>query len=115
MSTVTVTFDLAGLEKLRSVAFEAIQDLGHDALEKSNRVVPIEEGTLANSGTVTSDKTAGVVQVSYDTPYAVVQHEDQSLRHNDGRKAKFLEDVMLQEIAPDAEAYIAGKIREALR
>ncbi len=111
MSAVTVTVDLGVLGKLRDAAFAGLVELAHHALEESNRVVPIEEATLKNSGNVSSDRATGTAQVSYDTPYAVVQHEDPSLRHNEGRKAKFLEDTMLQTIAPMAEGFLAGKIR----
>ena len=32
--------------------------------------------------------------VSYDTPYAIRQHEDLSYKHDAGRKAKYLEDPL---------------------
>lgn len=39
---------------------------------------------------VSADGKSGTV--SYDTPYAVVQHEVTWYRHRPGRKAKYLED-----------------------
>lgn len=113
MSGVTVTYDLAGLERLFDAAMDGAVDLMEHGLEVSGREVPIEEGTLTRSGTVSVDRANGVIQISYDTPYAIVQHEDQSLRHDDGRKAKYLEDPMLQSVAPLAESYIGDKIRKA--
>lgn len=65
-------------------------------LQESNRVVPIEEGTLQRSGFVDVDPGALSATIAYDTPYAKRQHEDMSLRHDQGRKAKFLEDTMKQ-------------------
>lgn len=113
MSGVTVTYDAKGLEKLREAAMDAIADLAEFGLEESNRIVPIEEGTLARSGTVSVDRASGVAQVSYDTPYAIVQHEDTQLRHDQGRQAKFLEDAMLTRVAPEAERFIAERIKRA--
>ncbi len=58
-------------------------------LGESNRAVPIEEGTLQRSGKVTVED--GKAAISYDTPYAVKQHEDLTMHHDEGRHAKFLE------------------------
>ena len=63
-------------------------------LQVSRTQVPLEEGTLERSGVATVDETKGTAAVSYDTPYAVRQHEDLTLRHASGRKAKYLEDPM---------------------
>lgn len=57
--------------------------------------VPIEEGTLERSGATTQAGLKGTV--SFDTPYAVVQHEDLTLRHDAGRTAKYLERAMQDE------------------
>lgn len=115
MSGVTVSYDLAGLGRLFDAAMDGAVDLMEFGLEESGREVPIEEGTLSRSGSVSVDRGQGVVQISYDTPYAVVQHEDESLRHDAGRKAKFLEDPMLQSVAPAAEAHIGEAIRRAVQ
>ena len=42
--------------------------------------------------------------ISYDTPYAVRQHEDMSYRHDPGRTAKYLEGPLM------AEAQTVAKI-----
>lgn len=65
---------------------------GEHILETSNRTVPIEESTLQNSGDVTTDGFTATV--SYDTEYAVYQHEDMAYRHDSGRSAKFLESAI---------------------
>ncbi|MGB3944525.1 MAG: hypothetical protein WBK88_07025 [Methanothrix sp.] len=49
---------------------------------------PIDEGPLRGSGHVTDVK--GGSQIGFSTPYAVRQHEDTSLHHDEG-EAKFLE------------------------
>jgi hypothetical protein len=67
---------------------------GEHALGVSNQIVPLEEGDLARSGSVTQDDASVKTAVSYDTDYAVKQHEDESLHHDAGRQAKFLETAM---------------------
>lgn len=61
-------------------------------LTESRAEVPLDEATLERSGAVTQDKPELRVHVSYDTPYAVRQHEEMTWRHAPGRKAKYLED-----------------------
>ena len=58
----------------------------------SKEQVPLDQGPLKNSCyvDVSDDGTSGTV--SYDTPYAVRQHEELSYQHQRGRKAKYLED-----------------------
>lgn len=58
----------------------------------SKQQVPLNQGTLKNSCyvDVASDGLSGTV--SYDTPYAVRQHEVTWYQHQRGRKAKYLED-----------------------
>lgn len=71
---------------------------GQHILNVSNRQVPHEDGDLERSGTVTEASGSELeVAVSYDTPYAVRQHEDLSLRHDAGRNAKYLENACRKE------------------
>ena len=53
------------------------------------------------------------VAISYDTPYAVRQHEDTRLRHDPGRRAKWLERT-LQEERQRVQKWIADEIGKAL-
>ena len=69
---------------------------GEHVLGVSNERVPHEDGDLERSGGVSQDDD-GNTAVSYDTEYAVVQHEDTSLHHDAGRQAKFLESAILEE------------------
>jgi len=66
-------------------------------LESSRRLVPIEEGTLERSGVSSVDAGALRAAVSYDTPYAVIQHEAMNFRHDSGRQAKYLEQPLNSE------------------
>ena len=60
-------------------------------LAESNRLVPLDEGTLERSGRIQVDEAAMRGIVSYDTPYAMRQHEELSWKHAPGRQAKYLE------------------------
>ncbi|MDT0432805.1 hypothetical protein [Streptomyces salyersiae] len=83
-------------------------------LQVSRGRVPIEEATLERSGTASVDEAAGTAGVSYDTPYAVRQHEDMTLRHDAGRTAKFLEKSVDEE-AGAVLNIVAAQVRRALR
>ncbi|GAW50612.1 MULTISPECIES: hypothetical protein [unclassified Nocardioides] len=66
---------------------------GEHVLDVAVAHTPIEEGTLSRTGKVSTDEAALKAAVSFDGPYAVVQHEDLTLRHDPGRTAKFLENA----------------------
>lgn len=104
----------------------AARGLGHAAehlLGVSRQLVPLEEGTLersgvasvSSSGAASADAATLQAAVSYDTPYAVIQHEDMTFRHDPGRQAKYLEqpmaterDVMLELIAAEIRRDLEG-------
>lgn len=60
-------------------------------LAESNKIIPLDEGTLERSGKVTVDEANLTGVVSYNTAYAVRQHEELTWRHAPGRQAKYLE------------------------
>lgn len=78
----------------------------------SNAHSPIEEGTLERSGTAAVDGLTGTI--AYDTPYAVKQHEDLTLRHDEGRTAKYLENALNSEAAL-VGTLLQTQLRRALR
>jgi hypothetical protein len=84
--------------ELAAASFEGLQLAAEHLLQVSSQLAPHEEGDLARSGDVSSDEATGTVAVSYDRPYAVRQHEDLTYRHDDGKKAKYLEDPLHEEI-----------------
>lgn len=57
---------------------------------------PVDTHALRQSCEVDGDGQ-GHVTVSYDTPYAVVQHERTDYNHPNGGKAKYLEDPLNRE------------------
>ena len=89
-------------------------------LGEANKKIPNETGTMERSGIVTQDGLSGspnsifqeakaggypknnfkfdfskepVFYISYNTPYAIVQHEDTTLKHTGGEEAKWLENA----------------------
>lgn len=99
-------------QKTREAGEKGLRDAAEFILDQSNQRAPIDEGTLINSGSV--NVTELTASISYDTPYAVRQHEDTTLRHTNGRDAKFLE-TALKEHGARAQQYIANALQDALR
>jgi hypothetical protein len=73
----------------RRLAGEGLARALEHTLGVANTVVPLDEATLQRSGKVTQVGLNGAI--SYDTPYAVRQHEELTWRHAPGRSAKYLE------------------------
>lgn len=108
--SVSGEFDKAA-RLIREAIAQGVEDAARDLLRRSNQVVPTDPGNeLEKSGKVTTDGLAAAV--SYDTEYAVIQHERMDYRHDPGRRAKFLE----QSVAPAAAAdAVADRVRRAIR
>jgi hypothetical protein len=100
--------------KVRQAVVEALRDATEHVLEEANRTIPLEEGTMQRSGLATVNEGKLVGTVSYDTTYAIKQHEDLTLRHDPGRRAKWLE-LTLDERADAVRKHFAKKIEDALR
>ena len=90
---------------MRKGAVRGLSLAAEHVLGESNKTVPIEEDTLIRSGAPSVDPDNLQAAISYDTPYAVRQHEDLDLQHDAGREAKFLENAMNAE---------AGTVREII-
>jgi hypothetical protein len=98
------------LAEAREAAARGLELGLEHVLAKANELVPLEEGTLERSGTVSVDAANLNGTISYDTPYAVRQHEELTWRHAPGRQAKFLEQPVNTE-APVVLDLIAAQIR----
>jgi hypothetical protein len=107
--------DLADLDtRLQAGAVKGLGVALEHLLQVSREQVPHEEGTLERSGTTSVDAADLRGALSYDTPYAVIQHEDLTFRHDEGRKAKYLEDPFDSE-QQTMQELIAAQIRRSLR
>lgn len=108
----------SGTAKIRKAelkgAIKGLHLAAEHLLQASRAQVPHEEGTLERSGVASVDEGGLKGAVSFDTVYAVRQHEELTWKHDDGRKAKYLEDPMNEEAAVMAEI-VAAQIRRSLR
>jgi hypothetical protein len=94
-----------------------LYEAGQYVLEEANRVAPEEEAILKASGVVDPPNVQAVedaVTVSYDTPYAVRQHEETEYRHAPGREAKWLERT-LERRRSTVREIIVNAMKAALR
>lgn len=89
-----LNFDGAS-KRILEAAEHAVKAGGDHILDVSNEHVPLEHGTLRDSGKVTQDGPTATI--SYGTAYAVVEHERTDLKHDHGRTAKFLEKALTGE------------------
>lgn len=83
-------------------------------LGEARAIVPIQEATLERSGVASVDRSSMTAAVSFDTPYAVRQHEELTWKHDPGRQAKYLEQPAMTERGTMHEL-MAAALRRALR
>ncbi|MFE9906412.1 hypothetical protein [Streptomyces achromogenes] len=99
---------------LREGAVRGLFLAAEHVLGKADQVVPLDEAALQRSGAASVDAPSLTAMVSYDTPYAVVQHERLDYRHAPGRQAKYLEGP-LNAARAEVQALIAAEVRRAMR
>lgn len=109
-------------ELARRVGMKALYEGAWEILKESRKEVPHATGMLQDSSIVDPKWEQNAVYISYNTPYAVRQHEDLTLRHPDprnplstpGRKAKYLEDPFNRLKAKVMKA-VRLKVKKALK
>ncbi|MEH0470883.1 hypothetical protein QA943_18845 [Streptomyces sp. B21-097] len=104
----------AALAAMRAGAVRGVRLGAEHLLQVANGRTPIEEGTLERSGVVSVDEGDVTAAVSYDTPYAVRQHETLDYQHDQGREAKWLEKSLHEENGTITEI-IAAQVRRAVQ
>lgn len=104
---------VAATAKVRAAAVRGLLLSAEFLLSEANKLVPLDEATLQNSGRAAVDEEAMEGIVSYDTPYAVVQHERLDFVHRNGRQAKYLEQPW-RENGPKFLQIIATQIKRTL-
>lgn len=110
-----LTFDGApAARQIREGAARGLYLAAEHVLQQSQEVVPLDESPLMQSGTASVDEASLTAAVSYDTPYAVRQHEALDFRHAPGRTAKYLEGPLNASRA-EVAAIIAAQMRRAMR
>lgn len=111
----SMKWDTAAAERaIRAATARGLAIWAEHVLNESNAIVPLDEATLQRSGVASVDPRELEAAVSYDTPYAVRQHEDETIVHRNGRQAKYLERAWLAS-RPLAGKIIANQIRKATR
>lgn len=99
----------------RKALNEGLFEVAEDLLSESGKLVPWQVGDLERSGETDVDKQSLQATVFYDMPYAEVQHEDTTLRHQTykgtQRQAKYLEQPT-KERAATFDEYLAEKLRK---
>ncbi len=101
-------------EIAREAALQALHDGAEHILTEAIDETPIDTGTLRRSGTVTDAPAEWAVYISFNTPYAVVQHERLDFNHPRGGKAKYLEDPFNRNL-PAVTRLVEERVRAALR
>lgn len=104
----------AAAREMRAGAARGLLLAAEFVLSQSTEVVPLDEAELQRSGTASVDAPSLTAMVSYDTPYAVRQHEELDYRHAPGRQAKYLEQPLNACRGP-VERIIAAEVRRAMR
>lgn len=96
----------------REHAEDGIDDASEFLLAEARAIVPYDKGPLTESGKASRDGLNGAV--SFDTVYAVVQHERLDFEHPPGRTAKYLEgpfnrsqETLLRLVAAPISAWLA--------
>lgn len=119
MSDVRVTWNGKRIsERVHNAAVRGLREGSEHLLTTANYTVPLETGDLMRSGLADVDDQALEAVVSYGSgpaaPYALIQHEDTTLQHDEGRRAKWLE-LALQEERRKIQNHIEDSLRQALR
>lgn len=101
------------MNAILGASMEGMADAMEHVLGVATDHVPHEYGDLQNSGKATTDKDSRMGAVSFDSPYAVRQHEELTWRHNAGRTAKYLENAVNSE-RDNVAKLIAGAARRKI-
>lgn len=79
-------------KRMDNAVHEAVNEVGFELLRLSSREVPHDTGLLQNSGSVEDRGLSALV--GYNKVYAARLHEHPEYRFQKGRKGKYLEDPL---------------------
>lgn len=106
-----MTLELNDVSDDLAAAITAGLKAGADQLlDKSNALVPFDDGDLKKSGRAVAEGTSAAV--GYSADHAIKQHEKLNY-HHDGGQAKYLE-TAFRANASEIQQTIADHIRDAL-
>lgn len=82
---------------------QALSEEGQLAFRDSQRLVPVDTGTLRRSGTILPPRETNANNIELvmgyggaAKAYALRQHENLNYRHKEGRQAKYLEEPVMK-------------------
>jgi len=94
------------------VASKAVGEAGDELLRLSALEVPHDTGHLQGTGKVSKKKLEAAI--SYNTPYAVRLHEHPEFKFQKGRKAKYLESPLKNNVGV-FKSIISERIKQGLK
>ena len=100
-------------KQIKPASDKAIKMVGDEILRLSSREVPHDTGALQFSGRV--DAYPDFVEVGYHTPYAHRLHEHPEYTFQKGRKGKYLEDPIknnLSKLGEKVRATLAWEFQD---
>ncbi len=95
-----------------TAAKAALLEVGLELLRLSQEQVPHDTGELQNSGEV--EAIGNDIIVGYHKPYAARLHEHPEYRFQKGRKGKYLEDPLIQNLST-FNKHVGESIEHAIR
>lgn len=92
---VRINFDRITREIEQAIK-EGVTDATLDLLRRSKEEAPLDTGDLRGSGTSEVEEVYNGLKgsVGFNTPYALIQHEDMTFVHPMGGKSKYLTDPL---------------------
>lgn len=100
-------------EVVEKAAMKGLRSLGEVILTEAKELCPVDSGTLRQSGSVRANSKNKTVEISFNTPYALKQHEEMSYNHPNGGQAKYLEQPFNERVK-DAQWYAEKEIGIAI-
>lgn len=101
-------------EEITKAAIKGMKVTAQNILGESKKIVPVDTHTLQESGHIKTDTIKQITTISYNTPYALKQHEDPNLNHPKGGEAKYLEKPF-NEKKGELEINIGNEIHKVLQ
>lgn len=108
------TWNTKANQQILSASRKALDSWTDKVAERSQQLVPIDlrpnRNNIVLKDTMLITKFPDANVISYDTDYAVEQHENLNYAHQSGKQAKFLEQAALESVQW-VEQEFANKIK----
>jgi hypothetical protein len=109
-----VEWNGSAIEKaINEAAADALEEIGKDLLEKSQKLCPKDRGFnggLVSTAEVELNRETLSVRVEYEADHAAMQHENGKYKHKPGEQKKFLQ----QPLDENAGSYL-NKVADAIK